>query len=148
MEKIPEIQIEIQNRMDDFIKLAKLNTEEAWEKIDEQLPRYCNNPVILNWAKENLANLESGLADLSATVLEATDEKLNDKDTANLILLMHRDYADNPYPSFRAACALAKHINDVLLAESVVLEIRNKLKIFLEDKDVSDIAQSYIDSLS
>ena len=99
MEKIPETQ----NNLDKFIELAKLNTDEAWEEIDYKLSQYCNNQDVLNWAKENTANPDSGLSDLAATIMEATSEELDDKDIDNLVLLMRSNDEENPYPSFRAA---------------------------------------------
>lgn len=144
MERIPEMK----NHIDKFIELAKLNTDEAWEEIDSKLSQYCNNQDVLDWAKENTANSDSGLSDLAATILEATNNELDGKDIDNLVLLMRSDDAENPYPSFRAACALAKRVNSGLLTESILSEVKDKLKIFTKDKNISDIAKSYIDSLS
>ena len=144
MEQIPE---EL-NNIDKFIELAKLNTDESWEEIDSKLPQFCNNQNVLNWAKENTANPDPGLSDLAATILEATNEELDDKDIDNLVLLMRSDNTENPYPSFRAACALAKRSKNELLTDSILSEVKDKLKNFTEDEDVSDIANAYIDNLS
>ncbi len=145
--RIMEKGTEPQSHIDEFVNLAKLNTDEAWEKIDEQLSQHCNEPEVLNWAKGNTANLDSGLSDLAATILEATDEPLDAEDVDNLVSLMRSDNKENPYPSFRAACALAKTAINDSLEESILSEVENNLKVFLKDDDVSDIAKSYIDSL-
>jgi hypothetical protein len=143
MEKIQENQ----DHIDRFICLAKLNTEGAWEEIDDQLKQYCNDSKVLNWAKENTANTDSGLSDLAATILEATSQKLDTKDIDNLVLLMRSDNEENQYPSFRAACALAKREISSLLEASTLLEVENKLKEFIEDDSVSDIVEKYINVL-
>jgi len=56
------------------------------------------------------------------------------------------EVSDNPYPSFRAACALAKRKekNEV---RGIIEEIKNKLEEFIEDEGVSEIAKNYIEKL-
>jgi len=104
--------------------------------------------MVLDWAKKNTANPDSGLSDLAATILEASDETLDAQDINNLTSLMRSNNKENPYPSFRAACALAKRSTSHLLEKPLLSEIKNKLEAFAEDEVVSDIAKSYLDSLS
>jgi len=136
-----------QDDLSTFIELAQANTDEGWETIDEQLPEHCNDPEFLDWARANTANEESGLRDLAATILEGTDEPLTEKDIANLLTtLMREDDPENPYPSFRAACALAKR-SDNPMVEKELESIEAKLNEFVDDDDVSEVAQKYLDHL-
>jgi hypothetical protein len=129
-----------------FTQLAKGNTDEGWATIDEQLAEYCNDPEFLTWARANTANEESGLRDLAATIFERSDAPLDDEDVSKLLILMREMDPDNPYPSFRAACALAKRPDNQGVRE-VLEEVRTKLKSFVDDEDVSGIAKQYLEKL-
>lgn len=130
-----------------FIQLAKANTDEGWVAIDKQLAEHCNDPEFLIWARANTANEESVLRDLAATIFERTDAPLDEEDVSKLMILMREIDSDNPYPSFRAACALAKRPDNQGVKE-VLEEVKAKLQSFIDDEDVSEIASQYLDQLS
>lgn len=134
-------------QLETFIQLAKENTDEGWATIDEQLAEHCNDPEFLAWARANTANEESGLRDLTATIFERTDAPLDDEDVSKLLILMREVDADNPYPSFRAACALAKRPDNQEI-KTVLGEVKAKLQSFINDEDVSEIASQYLDGLN
>lgn len=129
--------------LNNFIELAKTNDDKSWGEIDEKLSQHRSDPALLDWARENTNNEDSGLRDLAATIYEATETDLSADDVSNLLILMRKADTENTYPSFRAACALAKRKENELIKNSAE-EIKNKLALFLDDTNVSEIAQKYL----
>ena len=138
---------EMNPQLAQIIELAQSGKDEDWEKIDQIIPAIANDKEFYSWAKENLGDGESNLRDLSATIIESSQCSLTDEDIKNLEQLM-RENDKNPYPSFRAACALARRIKDDPRISGLLPALRNKLKLFLEDPNVSDIARSYSSDLN
>ncbi len=140
----PENQLN-QQQLESLISLAEADTDEGWAQVDLILPQICNDPSVLSWARDSTTNESSGLRDLSASILEASDTPLIQDDINKLELLM----GDESYPGFRAACALAKRISQ---EEIVAIKdlIEEKLKLFVDDEDagVSEIAREYLGTLS
>jgi hypothetical protein len=130
-------------QLDTFLSWAKDNTPEDWAQIDKQLPAFCNDETFLTWARKNTTNSEPGLRDLAATIFEASDTTLTAEDIRNLTELMT---TDDSYPGFRAACALAKRSNNESI-KPLTDKIKEKLKKFSTDDDVSEIAKSYLESI-
>jgi HEAT repeat protein len=123
-----------------LIELAKNNQDEDWEIIDGKLGNYSDEEEFLKWSKKNLSNEDSGLRDLAASILERSKYDLEDSDIDNLIALMNENDEENPYPSFRAACALAKR-------GIITKDVINKLEFFVQDDNVSEIAKSYLEKI-
>jgi len=146
-------------------KLLDLVKEENWDKVDELLKNseYCDDKDVVSWSRVNILNENWDLADLSASVLEATNLwKLMEQDIEKLIQLMRKEDKEYYYASFRAACALANHFKEVNLnniqtwtnlykliwekeepKETLKQEIIKKLEKYKNDKDVADIAKHY-----
>ncbi len=139
------IENESYKKLKKLIELAVLNTGESWDAIDEELPQCANDESFLNWARLNLNNENSGLRDLSATVLEKSNCNLVDENIKNLEVLMNED-DENPYPSFRAACALASRYPDKRI-KAIDNEILARLNEFISDTSVGDIAKKYINKI-
>lgn len=135
-EKITNMPLEL------FIELAEKNTDDGWKDIDEHLAQVCNDKIFLEWALINTANKESSLRDLAGTILEASDMILTSSDINNLEILLE----DEGYPGFRAACALAKRISQQEIKGLKKL-IAEKLKKFVDDEGVSEIANKYLKSI-
>jgi len=93
--------------------------------------------------KDNLDNEDSGLRDLAASTLELTNQELEDADIENLLNLMQKTDEENPYPRFRAACALAQRGSDKRVT-SRLSEIQATLEEFTENEGVADIAKGYL----
>ncbi|MFH1667644.1 MAG: hypothetical protein ABH884_01300 [Candidatus Komeilibacteria bacterium] len=125
-----------------LVGLAEANTDEGWEKIDAGLPTICDDPSIVDWARNNTSNNVEGLRDLAGTIFEASSIELTDKDIQMLQELMN----DQGYPGFRAACALAKRVKTPSILE-IKSDIEQKLKKFVEDADVAEIANEYLRTL-
>lgn len=119
----------------DFIMLAEQGTDKSWEKIDFHLPAYCDKPIFISWAKENLFNENYALRDLAASTLILSKTEFSQQDIDNLTKLMNEIYEENPYPSFRAALALARRLNDARIT-SLSDVIRKRIVSFLEDDAV------------
>jgi hypothetical protein len=132
--------------LDKIIGLAQQNSDAGWAEIDEQLPVVCDQPEFVAWAKLNTANQESALRDLAATILGATAEELETEDVDKLVALMRADDPANPYPRFRAACALAKK-RGVINLPLVQAEVAITLREFVDDPAVADIARQQLESL-
>ncbi len=126
-----------------LIELAEMNRDEDWEMIDKELEKYFDEEVFLDWARNNTDNEVSGLRDLAASILEEADCELGDSDIENLKDLMRENNEENPYPGFRAACALAKRHNDGRV-KLIINEVVDKLKNFIQDDNVADIAKEYL----
>ncbi len=141
LEKLEDLSQE--NKMNqqflEIIKLAESNTDEGWEQIDSQLDTICDDSNVINWARENTLNSSDGLRDLAGTIFEASSVKLTDND----IKLLQELMGDEGYPGFRAACALAKRLDSPEIAQ-IKDSIEGKLKDFIEDDDVSEIANEYL----
>ena len=131
-----------------LIMLARKGTDEAWEEVDKILPELCDDAAVVQWARVNIHNDNLDLSDLAATILEATNIELNKDDTSELLKLMSSNKPENPYPSFRAACALAKRFGTGLIPDDMQAKVKSKLKEFLDDEDVAGIAQEYLSLLS
>ena len=142
MEKLSS---DFENELNEIVELAKANRSEDWEIIDRKLPQLSNSEIFLNWARGNLGNEDSGLRDLAASVLENANCNLNSTDISALKRLM-QESDGNPYPSFRAACALAKRSDNPEI-KGFIEEIRNKLQQFAEDEGVADLAKNYLERL-
>ena len=127
-----------------FVNLAEKNTDEAWEIIDRELVKHCDDAEILDWASKNILSENSALADLSASILELAEIKLSKQEVSDLILLMNSTDLENPYPSFRAACALAKHKDNLLITNCVLDSVESKLKEFGDDESVSKVVRVYL----
>ena len=125
-----------------FILLAKENTSESWAKIDSKMPEFCNNEVFLKWAKDNILIENNELRDLAASIIESTDAVIDNQVIQDLYSLMK---VNESYPGFRAACALAKRLNNENV-KPLVEEIKEKLDKFKGDEDVSSIAIKYLKS--
>ncbi len=139
----PDASIEeasIQQTLDLFLSLAQDNTPEGWAKIDAQLLDFCNQEVFLTWARNHLLDEESGWRDLAATILESSDTVLSEEDVRKLTQLM---MTDESYPGFRAACALAKRVDQEMI-QPTRGDIKEKLGKFLSDPDVAEIARKYL----
>jgi len=126
----------------ELVELAEANNDEGWEKIDSELPSICNNLDVIQWARDNTMNKSDGLRDLAGTIFEASNIILTPKDIQTLQELMN----DEGYPGFRAACALAKRISspEIVLIKD---DIKANLKNFINDDDVSEIANEYLNIL-
>jgi len=129
-------------QLESIIASAKTNNDESWAEVDEQMPQICNDSGFLNWARTNIDNKESGLRDLAATILEASDVVLSLDDVNKLKELMK----DEEYSGFRAACALAKRISQPEIQGFKNL-IRQKLEVFAKDEGVCEIANEYLESI-
>ncbi len=130
-------------QLDWLIALAQADTDDGWAQIDSTLSQLCNKPDVLAWARNNTSSEERGLRDLSATILEASDVPLTSDDVGKLLILMNKDEG---FPGFRAACALAKRIGrqNVGDMEDAIKEV---LRRFADDDDVSKIARGYLQAL-
>ena len=128
--------------LDSLILLAESGTDEDWDKIDAYLSGHSDDPELAAWARENTANADEGLRDLAASIFEVSSAQLSGSDIALLQSLM----ADSSYPGFRAACALAKRIEQEEV-QTMKEEIRAKLEQFMGDADVAEIAQGYLTTL-
>jgi len=126
-----------------IVDLARKNTDENWEKINSLLPQYTDQQEFFSWAGENLKNSDSGLRDLAASIFEQTKLPLDDAIVKGLFKLMEETDEENPYPSFRAACALAKKHEDERVSGKIN-QVRRELQSFVEDEDVSEIAKGYL----
>lgn len=126
--------------LEQLIELAKNNKDEDWKIIDGKLGNYSDEGEFLKWSKENLSNEDSGLRDLAASILERSKHDLADSDIENLEALMNENDEENPYPSFRAACVLAK-------MGIITKDVINKLKFFVQDDNVSEIAKKYLEKI-
>jgi hypothetical protein len=132
-----------------------LAAQEKWGEIDALLPVAAQQLDFFNWAGANLKCLDLNYRDLAASILQYTDLDTNDTKllSKELITELFRAMDDkaaseaNPYPSFRAACALAKRYpdpNNKTMPEDVtnalkglVEEIELKLQGFVDDEDIS-----------
>lgn len=130
----------------DFIMLAEQDTDKSWSKVDSHLPAYCDKPTFISWAKENLFNENYALRDLAASTLVLSKTELSQQDIDNLTKLMDEEYEENPYPSFRAALALAKRVSDQRIT-SLSSVIRKRIVSFLEDDTVWDIAKKALEEM-
>jgi hypothetical protein len=128
--------------MKELNNILNLVKQENWEQVDAILPQHSNTQEFLNWAKDNLDNEDPNLRDLAASILEISDTEISEQTITNLYTLMN-EKDDNPYSAFRAACALAKRIENPEIA-SRANQIKNKLEEYLSDIDVSSIAQRYL----
>ena len=129
--------------LNNIISLAQAGSPEDWAEIDKKMSELCNGEEFLDWARVNLFNEDSGLCDLSATILEASDTDLTSEDVGNLMRLMA---TDDSYPGFRASCALAKRLDNENIRPAID-QIKQKLQSFLSDPDVSDIAERYLSAI-
>ena len=127
-------------------ELAKSNQDGDWEIIDGKLDNYSDEEEFLKWSKENLNNEDSGLRDLAASILERSKHDLGDSDVDNLISLMNENDEKNPYPSFRAACALAIRCKEKRV-EKITKDVIDKLELFVQDDSVSEIAKKYLEKI-
>ncbi|MFA5967294.1 MAG: hypothetical protein WC805_02145 [Patescibacteria group bacterium] len=129
--------------LEKIIALAQRNDSEGWKEIDATLPEIADSPAVVEWAKDNLDNEDSGLRDLAASTLELTNQELEDSDIENLLNLMQKTDEENPYPRFRAACALAQRSSDERII-SLLDKIQSTLTEFTENEGVADIAKGYL----
>lgn len=129
-----------------IIDLAIRGEDDDWAQIDKFLPSMSNSEEVSMWAKYNLKNPNYGLQDLAASILELTHTNLEDTVVEGLFELLSEENKENPYPSFRATCALAKRIHDPRIAKYKEI-IRTKLQLFIDDEDVSQIARYYLANL-
>lgn len=129
--------------LEKIVALAQANTEESRQQVDSLLPTICDDPSVVSWARQNTKNPESPLRDLAATILTATATELDDTDFDNLVSMLHEDDPSNPYPRFRAACALVKKnlTADFPLIRAEVISV---LREFVNDEDVADIAREHL----
>jgi hypothetical protein len=134
----------IQQNTNPVSELTQLAEQGKWEEIDSILPSRSNNQEVFSWAKENLFHENSEMRDLAASVLESSAVELTDDDIHTLVTLMRTVDEKNPYPTFRAACALSKRLNHEAIDDSLQREIKNTIGLYLDDADVSEIAQKYL----
>jgi len=132
--------------LEQLTELAKNNQDEDWEIIDGKLGNYSDEEEFLKWSKKNLSNEDSGLRDLAASILERSKHDLEDSDIDNLIALMNENDEENPYPSFRAACALATRCWEKRV-EKIIKDVIDKLELFVHDDNVSEIAKEYLQKI-
>jgi len=119
-------------------ELRAAAVKEDWDAVDLALPGMCDLPDTLEWAVSGLDHENPNLRDLAASVFEKSSLPPASDVTERLLQHMERD--DNPYARFRSAFALFRHGNRSP-------EVLAKLRQALEDEDVADIAQSYLDQL-
>ena len=127
-------------------RVVDLARQEVWEKVDGLLPQHADQQEFYAWARENFGNLDPNLRDLAASIFEQTELPLDDGVIEGLFGLVGETDEENPYPSFRAACALAKRHEDERVSGRID-EVRSKLKSFVEDKDVAEIAKGHLEKI-
>jgi len=121
--------------------LAYLASEEMWGNVDVLLPAHADDADVIAWARAHVRNPNANLCELAASIYEVSSITLEADDLENLLVMM-RERIDNPYPRFRAACALAKRAN--VLDKQIVAEAQFILHEYLDDPNVSDIAKKYL----
>lgn len=129
---------------DDITQLVSLAEQGAWEEVDIILPDLSQKPEVHKWATENVLHSESEKRDLAASIIEASNLELTEDNITDVVTLMRTTDEENPYPTFRAACALAKKLDQIGDDESLKNEVRETIKMFENDADVSELAKSYL----
>ena len=129
-------------------------TNADWAEIDRYLtatdiPDY----TVLAGARLILYNLsehpEAGPRDLAASVLERYPRKIDAIDIQKLeeLMVVGQEDIENPYPVFRAACALASYMQTIG-SQDLPDYVSSVLRQFAKDKDpaVAKIANDYLNS--
>ncbi len=125
--------------------------DENWGKIDEilQSAEISKDSMAVKWASEYLADYvknqtgEADLLDLSASLFEVGGKNtMPEADVEALVKLLDYKNEENPYPRFRAACALA---NAAEVSDKVVLVLREFQSD--EDSEVASIATDYLNGI-
>jgi hypothetical protein len=133
--------------MESIVDVIGYATREDWDKVDALLPELSNQQLTFSWAGANLRCGDLNIRDLAASIMEQTEMPLQDANVVDLFWVMSQVEETNPYPSFRAACALAKRRADERIAIKIA-EVKDHLQNFTEDEDVSEIAQDYLGELA
>jgi hypothetical protein len=131
-----------QKRLEELIPLAMANDAESWAIIDQKLPEFRNDLAFLVWAGANVNNADAGLRDLVATIFEASSLSLKEDEISGLVVMLE----NNDYSGFRAACALAKRFKEEPI-KPFLEKIKEKLEVFIDDPDVSEIARKYLEMI-
>ncbi len=126
------------NILQTLVDLAK---QGLWENVDALLSTHANDIAVITWARVNTQNRDLNLRDLSASIYEVSTVTLEENDIEKLLVMM-REQIENPYPRFRAACALVKRANTI--EKYFVGEAKVILREHLNDEDVADIAKTYL----
>ena len=130
----------------DINTIVDLAKEENWQKVDDLLSQHAGQQELFDWARGSLSDPDSNLRDLAASILEQTNLPLEDVVIEGLFGLMGEVDENNPYPSFRAACALAKRYEDGRVLGKIA-EVESKLQCFVEDEEVTEIAKGYLEKI-
>ncbi len=122
--------------------------DKNWGQIDEMLQKaeISKDSTSIQWAGKYLTTYKEGnlidadLLDLAASLFEiGGSDVLTGQDIAVLTEVLDYQNKENPYPRFRAACALANAGHMSKKVEGVLKEFSNDV-----DQDVSSIANEYL----
>lgn len=131
-EPIPE---EI-NQKFSFSDLLAAAHKEEWEKVDDNISKFCDDPVIIRWALTiGISNGDGNLRDLAVSIIEKSSCKLDEQNILDLLQKLDQD--ENPYVRFRSAFALFTHGDK---SEKVIKKIREAM----QNNAVKEIAEGYL----
>src|SRR5581483_1424739 len=88
--------------LDELVSAAQ---DEQWEVVDQSIPELADNPDIIKWVvSQGFINEDFNLRDLAASIIEQTNQKLNEGEIDNLTKLAFTDPI--PHVQYRSAFAL------------------------------------------
>ena len=134
---------EVTRQLREVVRLARIDDDLSWQIIDAVLPKLAQKTEFVNWARMSTTHRTASFRDLAGSIFEQTEIGLTDEDIALLVELMNEVRSSNPYPCFRAACALAKRVRD-----NRVFRYRNDIVTTLNryafDDEVNEDALRYL----
>jgi hypothetical protein len=129
------------NIIDELIENAK---SEKWSDIDSKIPTIIQNPQYIKWAHDTaLTEINKHVKNLGARILEKATINESEFKEMRERLYQRMTMDISPQVRFRSAFALAAHGTGRYTAEVIAI-----LNIALHDKDVGEIAKTYLDNLN